>query len=166
MRSRFPFGVAWIGSLYLLIAGCATTPAPAPPEPPLPAYPSEDRLLLFTVSRLSDNRFQVDEDSIDVHPDRDVRLTIVVDAPGGARTVTYEAIRCQTAEYRIIAIGQRDGRWMTVAEPQWRRIEEGGPNRQRAALALEYLCDGPSSVLDRAAALRALRASSPPSFSR
>lgn len=126
---------------------------------PLPGYPSDQKLIPFTVSELSGNRFYVDQESIDVDPDRDVRLTVVVDAPGGARTVTHEAIRCQTAEYKILAIGRRDRQWSVLADPQWRRIEEGGPNRQRAALALEYLCDGPTSVLDRDAALRALKAS-------
>lgn len=159
MQSRIPVAAAWISALQLLIAACSTTPAGDAPEPPLPGYPSDQKLIPFTVSELSGNRFYVDQESIDVDPDRDVRLTVVVDAPGGARTVTHEAIRCQTAEYKILAIGRRDRQWSVLADPQWRRIEEGGPNRQRAALALEYLCDGPTSVLDRDAALRALKAS-------
>ena len=161
MQSRFSIGAALLCALQPLISACPSTPTPVVPEPPLPAYPTEHRLLRFNVSDLGANRFYVDQDSIDVHPDRDVRLTIVVDTPSGARTVTHEAIRCQTAEYRILAIGRRDATWTTLADPPWRRIEEGGPNRQRAALALEYLCNGPASVIDRGEALRALRASTP-----
>lgn len=143
---------AWIAG------GCASTPeSTSPPETVLPPYPTAESLLAFAVSATSDNRFLVDPTSIDVDPDRDVQLTLVVRSPGGAETVTREAIHCQSAEYRILAIGRRDGTWKRLDNPPWRRIEEGGLNRHRAALALEYVCEGPASVVDAASALAALR---------
>ncbi|MCB1957069.1 MAG: CNP1-like family protein [Rhodocyclaceae bacterium] len=144
---------AWIAS------GCASTPdeSVSPPETVLPAFPTTENLLPFAVSATSENSFLVDTASIDVVPDRDVQLTLVVRSPGGAETVTREAIHCQTAEYRILAIGRRDDTWKRLDNPPWRRIEEGGLNRHRAALALEYVCEGPASVVDAASALAALR---------
>ncbi len=141
-----------------LIVGCASTPeAETPAETVLPPYPTAGNLLPFSVSATNDNQFLVDQSSIDVDPDRDVQLTLVVRSPSGAETVTREAIRCQTAEYRILAIGRRNGEWRRQDDPPWRRIEEGRLNRHRAALALEYVCEGPASVIDSAQALMALR---------
>ncbi len=143
--------------LAALLAACAHTPPTEPVRLPLPAYPADAALLEFSVSERNDNRFLIDETSLDVDPDRDVQYSLVVEAPSGARTVTREAIRCQSAEYRILAIGRRDRSWSEIAEPAWRRIEEAGLNRQRAALALQYFCEGPASVIDREAALHNLR---------
>lgn len=149
-----------LASLALLVSlssGCADLPAPGAAEIiSLPPYPSRQDLIEYTVSAQNDNRFLVDVASIDVDPDRDIQLTLVARSPGGAETVTREAIRCQTAEYRILAIGRQDKAWKQVQEPRWRKIEEGTLNRQRAALALEYLCEGPTSVVDSAAAVAAL----------
>lgn len=123
----------------------------------LPPIPRAEDLVPFYVSAASSNQFLLDAPSLDVEPDRDIQLTLVVRAPGGAETVTREAIRCQSAEYRILAIGRGDGSWSRVAAPDWRRIENNTLNRHRAALAGEYLCDGPASVIDAATVLRGIR---------
>ncbi|MCB1885981.1 MAG: CNP1-like family protein [Rhodocyclaceae bacterium] len=149
---------AALAATLVAASGCASAPESQPPAAlVLPPYPAAGDLLPFEVSAVNDNRFLVDQTSLDIEPDRDVQLTLVVRSPSGAETVTREAIRCQTAEYRILAIGRRSGEWSQLDDPPWRRIEEGRLNRHRAALALEYLCEGPASVLDAEQALAALR---------
>jgi len=145
------------GLLAILLSACAQTPETVHQKLPLPPYPADESLIEFAVSDRNDNRFFIEEASLEVNPDRDIQYSLVVEAPGGARTVTREAIRCQSAEYRILAIGRRDRSWSEIAEPTWRRIEDTGLNRQRAALALEYFCEGPASVIDRDEALWNLR---------
>lgn len=141
-----------------LLSACAGDPAtPAAADPPLPAFPTPPDLVQFYVSPTTSNRFMVDSRSIDVAPDRDIRLTLVIRSPSGAQTVTREAIRCTTAEYKILAIGDGSGAWSPAGESEWRQIENNSLNRHRAALASEYLCEGSSSVSSTAAALDALR---------
>lgn len=144
--------------LFACLAACAGTPEVRDAsQVQLPDFPKASDLLEFPVSAASGNHFMIDRRSMSIDPDREVRLTVVVRAPGGAETVTHEAIRCQSAEYRIYAVGRRDGTWTRLVEPTWRRIEESGLNRHRAALASEYLCDGPASVRAPEEALRAMQ---------
>lgn len=142
----------------ILIAGCGGAPVTqAPKDVVLPGAPRASDLVPFFVSAATSNRFMIDAATLDVVPDRDIQFTLVVEADGGARTVTREAIRCGTAEYRILAVARRDGTWSRLADPQWHPIENTGPNRHRGALATEYLCDGSTSVIDAETALEALR---------
>lgn len=141
-----------------LLSACAGEPITATiADPPLPAFPNDSDLVEFYVSPTTTNRFMVDSRSIDVAPDRDIRLTLVIRSPSGARTVTREAIRCASADYRILAIGDDSGAWSPASESKWRQIENSSLNRHRAALASDYLCDGSTSIGSAAAALDALR---------
>ena len=142
----------------LALVGCADTPeARSVAAPLIPAYPSEPKLLEFYVSASSPNSYFVDTGALTLAPGSEVQLTIVVRAAAGAETVTYESLRCETGEYRIHAVARPDRSWSRVAEPSWRRIEDGGPNRHRAALATEYLCDGPARVSTVEEILAAMR---------
>ena len=78
--------------------------------PELPAYPRRENLIEFFVSSASDFRFFVDRASISVKGGV-VRYTLVARSPSGVENVTYEAIRCPTAEYRVYYLGQSDRTW-------------------------------------------------------
>ena len=144
-------------ALFAAIGGCAQAPTTPPAPLVLPAYPAPGNLLEFAVSKGTSNRFLLDRTSLRIDPEHETRLTIVVRTAQGVETVTHEAVRCQSAEYRIYAIGRNDGSWSLLQDPPWRRIREARGNRHRAALATEYLCEGATSVLTAEAVFAAMR---------
>jgi hypothetical protein len=124
----------------------------------LPAAPKQETMQQFYVSETSTNRFSVDRSSLSVGTDGVVRYVLQVDTPGGARNVTFEGIRCETRERRIYASGRLDGRWSKARNSAWERIRDIPPNRQHAALFLDYFCPGGvivDSVAEAQAALLA-----------
>lgn len=144
--------------LVALITACAQTPSPREAaQIPLPAHPASADLVEFRVGNNSSNQFLVDRRSLSIHADGEINLTLIVRSPAGAETVTHEGIRCHTAEYRILAVARPGGQWSRLADPAWRRIEYQGPNRHRAALASDYLCDGVSAVRTPDEALTAMQ---------
>jgi hypothetical protein len=105
--------------------------------PPAPAAPN---LLPFYVSPATENRFYIDGASLLAGGDGVVRYTMVVEAAGGARNVTYEGLRCSTGELRVYAFGQRDGSWSKSRSNEWRLVRDAAANRQHAVLMNEYFC--------------------------
>jgi len=109
-------------------------------EVKLPAYPAAPNLIPLYVSPLATAQFFIDEKSLSLAEDGVVRYTLVVRAAGGAENVSYEGIRCETAERKLYAIGRGDGEWMRSRNDAWRRIENNALNRQHAALANDFFC--------------------------
>jgi hypothetical protein len=107
--------------------------------PPLPA--PEDMVELF-VSATATQTFAVDAKSVSVGADGVVRYTLVAVSQGGVRNVSYEGIRCQSFEKKLYAFGHADGTWSRSRSDQWQRIRSNAANRQHAALAKDYFCDG------------------------
>ncbi len=111
----------------------------------------------FFVSAASSNRFFVDASSLSVGDDGVVRYVLVVQTQGGAENITYEGIRCTTAERRIYAMARPDGSWASARRSAWEVIEDNSYNRPRAALAFDHFCDGPAPPRSREEALRLLQ---------
>ncbi len=107
----------------------------APPE-----YPGETGLIEFVLDRPTANRYFVDPLSLSVADDGVVRFTLVLNARGGANSVTYEGIRCATRERRLYATGRAEKAWATARDSDWRPIELTGPNRYHAMLYKQFLC--------------------------
>lgn len=126
-------------------------------EAALPPAPDDARLRAFDVGTPSPNHYYVDEGSLSVGADGVLRYTLVVRTPGGAQNVTFEGIRCATAERRIYASGRAGGEWAALKNSKWERISDNTYNRPRAALAFDYFCDGPAPPRSRDEALRLLR---------
>lgn len=120
----------------------------------LPPPPSEDSLKPFEVSATTPNRFFIDERSVSMGRDGVVRYVLVVRSPSGAENVTFEGIRCATAERRLYASGRKSGEWTPMKVSEWQPIGDNTYNRPRAALAYEYFCDGRVAPRDTAHALR------------
>lgn len=127
----------------------------------LPAPPSDSSLRRFFVSAASPNDFYVDEASLEVGEDGVIRYVLVIRTPGGAENVTFEGIRCASAERRLYAIGQGSGEWVDARRSEWEPIRANNYNMPRAALAANYVCDGPAPPRNRAEALRWLRYGAP-----
>jgi hypothetical protein len=103
----------------------------------LPPYPAPQRLVEFFVAATSEFRFFVDPASVSV-ADGVVRYTLVAHSPAGANNVSYEGMRCNSAEVRLYALG-RDGAWVPTAGA-WRAVEGRAVQRWHNALLNEYFC--------------------------
>ncbi len=119
----------------------------------LPGYPKESDYVEFFVSSASPFRFYLDKTSISIGKDGVVRYTLVARSPSGATNVSFEGIRCGTAEYRSYAFGRSDGTWSMRPTP-WREIQRKSVQRWHAALNEEYLCrqgaapNSPKEIVD------------------
>jgi len=80
--------------------------------PPAPAYPMDRALIPVEVRASSPFRFFIDGSTLSVDlKSTIVRYTLVARSPSGVDNVTYEAIRCSTAEYRVYYLGHPDRTW-------------------------------------------------------
>lgn len=156
--------VRWGGLLLLLAASFGAAAWDADEETKwvesaiaLPAPPKDENLLRFEVSRLTSNIFYIDAVSLSIGDDGVVRYTLVVQSPSGVRNVSYEGMRCSTAERRSYAYGAADGGWSPARQSAWSRIRGNSLNRQYAALFSEYFCVPGSEVTSAVAAVSALR---------
>ncbi len=109
-------------------------------ETQLPPMPQSADLLPFSVSGASSYHFSVDRKALAIGTDGVFRYTLVAVSEQGVRNVSYEGIRCETAERKTYAIGRDDGTWSRARNAAWTRIQEVGNNRQQAALMKEYFC--------------------------
>ncbi len=123
----------------------------------LPAAPQAGDLLPFYVSPTATQSFAVDSKSLSVGTDGVVRYTLVAVSQAGAKSVSYEGIRCATFEKKIYAIGRDDGTWSRSRRDKWEGIVRGNANRQHAALAQDYFCSNLSVASDVKEIVRRLK---------
>jgi len=109
-------------------------------EAKLPPFPQAEHLLPFYVSATTDNKFFIDGQSLAVGSDGVVRFTLVIVSPAGAENISYEGIRCATAEQRVYAFGRSDKTWSKARRDQWTTIKNNALNRHHAELHAEYFC--------------------------
>jgi hypothetical protein len=125
----------------------------------LPPYPQTENLLKFDAGPASDNSHYVDAPSISVGEDAVVRFTLVTKSPSGAMNVSYEGIRCQTAEKRTYAYGRSNHTWMQARVSKWTNLENIAQNYPQRALYRYFFCPlGFDMVADADEAVRALKA--------
>lgn len=104
--------------------------------------------------RTTDFRLQVDPRSLTVTPEGIVRYVLVARSPSGAQNVSYEAINCRSAEYRLYATGRADGAWQREESP-WRSI--GSRTLAQRVLMREYFCPRRIAIASAAEGEMALR---------
>jgi hypothetical protein len=107
----------------------------------LPAAAQKNNLLPFYVSPTTTMDFAVDAKSLSVTPEGIVRFVLVITSQSGATNISYEGIRCSTAEKKLYAIGQLNGAWSLARRDAWNPIIDSGPNRYHAALTKDYFCE-------------------------
>jgi len=126
-------------------------------EARFPAFPEQENLIPFQVGSVSDKQFLIDEKSISVGDDGVIRYTLVVVTDSGARSVSYEGMRCATRERRFYGFGQSDKTWSKARNGKWARIQ-GSSNQYPVALYSDYFCTADGGGIYRAGdAVRKLR---------
>ena len=126
-------------------------------EVQLPAFPEQNNLIQFQVGAVFDTKFMVDGASLSIGSDGVLRYTVVVESSSGARNVSYEGMRCATAERRFYAFGQPDKTWSKAKSNQWVKIR-GTTNNHHVELFTTYFCSsGPSAIRDASDMLKVLR---------
>ena len=109
-------------------------------EARIPPHPRSADLLALDPGEASPHRYFVDARSLSIGEDGVVRYTLVVKAAGGATSVSFEGIRCESREQKYYATGRPDGTWSRTRSPQWRLIPRQGANRHHHVLYWDYLC--------------------------
>ena len=152
----------------LLLAGCGTPPAeqsewerqhgkPAPEDAQvaLPDYPAAARLVEFDMNNAGDFHYYIDSATLSVdRKEGIVRYVLVARSSSGVQNVTYEGLRCETAEHRFYAFGRPDGTW-SRSRADWRPLQQGQPLQR--VLYADYFCPQKVAILDAAEGVRALR---------
>src|SRR5205085_10118815 len=113
---------------------------------PLPPYPVSARLIEFDQDRGGDFRFLIDPATLSVDDKGVVRYVLVARSRSGVENVTYEGLRCETAQHRVYALGHSGGAW-SRSRTDWRALE---PATRQLELYAEYFC--PQKVPIRSAA--------------
>jgi hypothetical protein len=131
-------------------------------EVQLPAFPEAENLIPFKVGAISDTRFLIDEKSISIGSDEVIRYTLVVISSLGAQNISFEGMRCTTAERRVYAFGRADKTWSKARSNKWSRIH-GGSNSHPVVLFTDYFCAiGQKTIMTPEDAVRVLRYGKPP----
>jgi hypothetical protein len=101
----------------------------------------------------------VDTASISVGKDRVVRYTVVIEATGGARNVSFEGLRCESGERRLYAYGHPDGTWSKARARNagWETIKFRSLLSYQKALFEDHFCPDGIRVKDGAEAVRNLK---------
>ena len=125
-----------------------------------PVFPRKANLFEFPVGGGGDFSFFVDKTSLSVGNDGVVRYVLVARSPSGVDNVSYEGLRCASAEIRRYAIGQPDATWHGSAGA-WQPISL----RWHGVLHREYFCPQNVPLNTAAEGVRALESGGHP-FSR
>jgi len=113
----------------------------------LPAYPERrDAWVPFETTAVTKNRFFIDRESLQIAEDRTIRYALIIESPSGVRNVSYEGMRCSTAEVKTYAWGTSEGKWYASKEPQWQPIRADRMNGQHETLYTRYFCEAASAA--------------------
>lgn len=107
---------------------------------PLPPAPREDNLVTVRLRDFSSGTIRIDRSTLRSEADLVVRYVVVVTAPGGARNVSYEAVRCDPNEGKRYAIGRADGSWSVMPDARWEPVKNITYNAVQFSLAKDYFC--------------------------
>jgi hypothetical protein len=132
--------ILFIGSVQAQLA--PTDPDWKEAEAPPPPVFEVSRLIRFDVSIGSSLDFGIDPQTITLGQDGLVRYVVVASSRSGAMNVMYEAIRCNTGEFKTYARRTADGAWTMVPEPVWRSMQDSMPSRHAYRLARQGVCNG------------------------
>jgi len=122
----------------------------------LPGYPKLEKLIRFNAGRTNPFQFFVDGASLSVGPDGVVRFTVVARSET-ATNVSYEGIRCRTAERKIYAYGRPDASWYEPRNAEWVKIGNEVVEGYRYTLYQDYFCPAREIIKTAAEGVEALK---------
>jgi hypothetical protein len=126
-------------------------------EVQLPAFPEKEDLIGFTVTLRASMSYFIDGKSISAGSDGVLRYTLVIVSAAGAQNISYEGMRCETAERRLYAFGRSDKTWSKARSNEWIPIH-GAVTDPRVELYVNYFCKvGATTIMNADDARRALR---------
>lgn len=108
-------------------------------EVQLPAFPEAENLIPFRVGYHTDTQYLIDGSSLSLGADGVIRYTLQVVSASGAKNISYEGMRCATAERRVYAFGRADKTWSKARGNQWARLR-GSTNNHYVDLFSNYFC--------------------------
>lgn len=108
-------------------------------EVQLPSFPEAENLIPFRVGYRADTQFLIDGNSLSLGSDGVIRFTLLVISAAGAKNISYEGLRCETAERRVYAFGRSNQTWSKARGNQWISLQ-GGSNNHYVDLATNYFC--------------------------
>ena len=127
---------------------------PQPREATLPvSLPPFAAARLIAVDTGSRHRVEIDAQSLAVDQERLVRYSLLVTTAGGARNLTYEALRCDTRERRVMAVGRRDDSWSVTPDSPWRPVVRTNAADLHHAEIAARLCEGAAAASPQPARL-------------
>jgi hypothetical protein len=129
-----------------------------------PAYPAPGSLLEFGVIDGGGFRFFIDGATLSVGKDAIVRYVLVARSADGVENVSFEGMRCATAEYRVYAFGRPERSW-SASRTGWRSLDAPSVQKRHTTLYREYFCPQNEPIRNAAEGVRALEQGGHP-FSR
>ena len=128
----------------------------------LPAYPKPENSIEFDPGPTTNNRTFIDMTSIGVGTDFVVRFTLIVKSPQGAVNVSFEGMRCRTAERKAYGYGRKDGTWGQARNTDWQKVLVNSVQPQYPILFREFLCSNRETAFDFKETIAKLKAEGKP----
>jgi len=110
---------------------------------PLPPFPKAENLMRFPTSWTS-NEVYVDTGNLVFGDDETLSYTLLVRGSGGAENYTFESLRCNSGERRVLAYGKHDHTWSVSRNQNWQRIVDTQINRHYFEFYRDVFCTGKS----------------------
>jgi hypothetical protein len=134
----------------------------------LPGAPQTADLVRIDVGPTVSHEYFVDSRSVSSGSDGVVRYSVLVKASGGAQSVSFEGMRCESSEVKLYAFGRPDGSWSRNKYARWSAIKARATGGYHRELFFHYFCtvDGIGDLKTITKALRqgGLRRGESPSF--
>jgi hypothetical protein len=108
--------------------------------PPPPVYHKEG-LIKIDMPGSSSLTYGLDPETLSIGSDGVMRYVMVAYSSSGSVNALYEGLRCETSEVKTYARSSELGRWTTVQDAKWRRLENTAASRHALALAKRGACD-------------------------
>ena len=108
-------------------------------ETELPAFPTAETMIPFTVGAVRDMTFKVDGATVSQGADGVIRFALEIQSAEGATNISYEGMRCTTAERRVYALGRTDKTWAKSKNDKWMPIK-GSSNNPYVELYSNFFC--------------------------
>jgi hypothetical protein len=127
----------------------------------IPAFPAEEDWIEFRIGAVSDKKFFIDVKTLSLGSDGVVRYSLLVLTDQGAKNISYEGMRCSSAERRLYAFGRSDKTWSKARNNQWVKIAGGSNNHHVDFFTMLFCRNGAVPFRNDEDLRRALRSGTP-----